>query len=560
MLQLNRLEGSMRTTVHVAIAFLTLGSAQARAQEICAWSQWGQSATHDGDICRPAQPDRRELAHVVFDPFVAQEQEDRFGLLFVHYQAALNDDLDNVYMMQKQGSFTPCDPPGSFEPFPCGMFAPESQVWAENGYHWNHGKLEQRWSFASDWKPLWQPAFFEPMFQPALWGPFIYVPGAGGTVWQIFAPLGIPIRRINPFGNSVDPTLFVTGGVTTDRLGNVYWNVVRYDTEAFFASEGWLVKVNLFGGTKKVSYTGLVPGAPADIDPCFYTFSSITNPILPPPPAPDGTPALPPVFQCGVQRPSLNFTVAIGADGTIFTGSRADFDPNYSYLIALKPDLSLKWATSLRGLVNDGCGALVPSSPTRCPPGTAAGVDPFTNLPPALTLNDDSSSTPVALPDGGVAYGALDDYNGGRGHLVKLGRDGSFRGTYTFGWDITPAVYRHDGTYSLILKDNDYANRIFNVTQLSSDLHIEWQYLNQTIDDEHPTGFEWCINAPAVDSNGTVYLTSEDGNEYAIQQGGQDVTTHFLDINDGAAYTPISLDARGRIYTLANGVLTVLGR
>ena len=34
----------------------------------------------------------------------------------------------------------------------------------------------------------------------------------------------------------------------------------------------------------------------------------------------------------------------------------------------------------------------------------------------------------------------------------------------------------------------------------------------------------------------------------------------FLDLNDGAAYTPLSLDDKGRIYTLNTGVLTVLGR
>jgi len=29
---------------------------------------------------------------------------------------------------------------------------------------------------------------------------------------------------------------------------------------------------------------------------------------------------------------------------------------------------------------------------------------------------------------------------------------------------------------------------------------------------DHPHGFEWCVNAPVVDSNGVVYANSEDGN------------------------------------------------
>src|ERR1700748_1782406 len=76
-----------------------------QAQEICSWGQWGQSQSHDGEICRPAQHDRRELAHVSFDQFADAEEAEADGELLVHYQAALNDDLDNVYMMEKQGTY-----------------------------------------------------------------------------------------------------------------------------------------------------------------------------------------------------------------------------------------------------------------------------------------------------------------------------------------------------------------------------------------------------------------------------------------------------------------------
>src|ERR1043166_10116293 len=36
---------------------------------------------------------------------------------------------------------------------------------------------------------------------------------------------------------------------------------------------------------------------------------------------------------------------------------------------------------------------------------------------------------------------------------------------------------------------------------------------------DHPNGFEWCINAPAINANHTVYVESEDGNVYVIPQG-----------------------------------------
>jgi hypothetical protein len=57
-----------------------------------------------------------------------------------------------------------------------------------------------------------------------------------------------------------------------------------------------------------------------------------------------------------------------------------------------------------------------------------------------------------------------------------------------------------------------------------------------------------------------VYATSEDGHFYAIGQGGVLRAQVFLNAAEAAAYTPLSLDAEGRIYALNNGELTVLGR
>ena len=67
------------------------------------------------------------------------------------------------------------------------------------------------------------------------------------------------------------------------------------------------------------------------------------------------------------------------------------------------------------------------------------------------------------------------------------------------------------------------------------------------------------MSAPAVDRNGTVFGTSEDGNIYAIRQGGTEAGRFFLDRTRGAVYTPTALDDRGRIYALNNGELFVIG-
>jgi hypothetical protein len=111
------------------------------------------------------------------------------------------------------------------------------------------------------------------------------------------------------------------------------------------------------------------------------------------------------------------------------------------------------------------------------------------------------------------------------------------------------------------------------VRQLNRDLVSEWSFQNTNSDScsrlgdgtitctpDHPSGFEWCVNAPAVDANGVVYANSEDGNLYAIGQGGVLNQRIFQQLALGAAYTPASLDSQGRIYTQNDGHLFVVGQ
>lgn len=84
---------------------------------------------------------------------------------------------------------------------------------------------------------------------------------------------------------------------------------------------------------------------------------------------------------------------------------------------------------------------------------------------------------------------------------------------------------------------------------------------------DHPNGFEWCINAPAIDVSGTVYVQSEDGNACSIPQGhtgifdmsSPDVHRLFLQLALGAAYTPLSIGEDGKLYTQNGGHLFVIG-
>jgi outer membrane protein assembly factor BamB len=397
--------------------------------------------------------------------------------------------------------------------------------------------------FKSDWKP--EPNGkglfgWEPVFHPALANEALYVPGAAGTLWKIDKTTGISLAHIDPFnGAASDPAnTFVAGPLTADATGNIYYNVLQLSdpsvAEPWQGADSvgaWLVKVDATGTTTMASYASLVPDAPAaTATDCPGQF---VDEALPWPPTPT---ASPPTQRCGSQRPGVNVAPAVADDGTIYTVSRAHFDPLVGFVVAVNPDLTPKWQASLQRRLNNGCGALVPIAtdtvtPNSCRPGTTPGVDPTTNDLGSGAVVDQSSSSPTALPDGGVLYGTWAQFNTQRGFLFKFDAAGSFSGAYDFGWDSSPAVYRHDGTYSIVIKDNHYDAPLycfkddpicqtlppgpFYITQLDASLNIEWQFQNTTIDSDHPNGYEWCINAPAIDSAGTVYVNSEDGNVYA---------------------------------------------
>ena len=101
---------------------------------------------------------------------------------------------------------------------------------------------------------------------------------------------------------------------------------------------------------------------------------------------------------------------------------------------------------------------------------------------------------------------------------------------------------------------------------------VEWQYKNTNTQtckrnpdnsiscvDNKPFSFEWCVNGVAVDANGVVYSNSEDGNVYAINQGGTLNARLFLKISLLSAYTPTVLGGDGKIYVQQNGELFVIG-
>jgi outer membrane protein assembly factor BamB len=272
----------------------------------------------------------------------------------------------------------------------------------------------------------------------------------------------------------------------------------------------------------------------------------------------------------------VNVAPAVAPDGTIYTVSRAHFNARDAYLVAVNTDLTPRWSASLRARFSDGCGVraeqggvLPPNGAVGgCRAGSRLGVDPMTNAPGSGSVADESTSSPVVAPDGSILYGAFTRYNYSRGHLMKFSPAGAFLAAYSYGWDLTPAIDVRDTSYSILIKDNHYEDtgsycNVLSVCGTDPGEHSITRLRGDTLASEwstrSPSGAEWCINAPAVDRDGKVFVHSEDGSLYVISRDGLIAKNLFLRQPQNAAYTPLSLDASGRVYAQNAGHFFVVG-
>ena len=541
------------STMKIATALLALLTA---SNVMAAWPQFGRDPAHTGTAPVTGQPFRVVLAQIVMDPFA----QSSVGSLLTHYGVPIIDGA-NVYVEVKSGTFS-----GNWQ----------TLTWNVQAFRWNGPSLQARWITSSDWKPVPQGIggngpLFEPLFQPIMANGSIYMPGFGGSIFRVDPGSGEILERLG-IPAPLDPDTYVTGPLVADATGIVYYNAIAFRPGQPWLSDvrdAWLVRVSPAGQTTMVRYTTLTTGAPAPTAFCLGAFS---NSELPWPPARN---AIPLSIFCGSQRPGINVGPAIAVDGTIYTVSRAHFNSRWAYIVAINPDLSPKWSTSLRDRFNDGCDVLLPPSgtPGGCKQGAMTGVDPSDNTAGAGRVIDDSSSSPAVAPDGSVIYGAYTRYNYLQGHLMHFDSAGAFLDAYRFGWDITPAIYPHDGSYSIVTKENHYDEagsycddpaicppRVrrsddpegYFLTQLSPALLPEWMARN-------PNDLEWCINGPAIDVNGTIYANAEDGYLYSFDRTGAMRESILLLASGGQAYTPVALDDAGRIYAQKGGRLFVVG-
>ncbi len=570
---------------------LLLVGSLARAVALAAgardWPQWGGNPGHEGASAAAGQPLVSLLADVVYDPFVAQEAAESGEDLLVHYAVPLLD-ATGVFLSFKSGSYLSCDPPGSGLPAPCGPDAWGLQTWNVRRLAWKGGALATEWTFASDWKP--EPAGgalanWEPVFQPSLAGEFLYVPGFAGTIFQVSRATGNPVARIRPFGETLDPGIFVAGGLAADASGSVFYNAIRLDRGNPWSSDvlgAWLVKV---GAGRDGLDRALLdarcrrPGAacpvPDELRDDRVALAAVRLRRAPRVRVRLATPR----HQRG-SRDRARWDCLHGLSGALQRALRVPGrgpsgpDARVERVAEERLERRLRRRPAAE---RDGRGM-----PVRLEAGSGSRdqrPSRRARVGPLLLF-------PVVLPDGGVLYGAFTSYNFQRGHLFKFGPDGRVVATYDFGWDITPALFRHEETYSIVLKDNHYAagsycgdpafcppeTPRYDIVSLDSNLSVEWKFTSTntlscrrgaggevTCVSDHPDGFEWCINQPAVDGNGVTYANSEDGFLYAIGRGGVPTGKIFLNLAIGAAYTPLSISSNGLIYAQNNGHLFVLG-
>jgi hypothetical protein len=249
------------------------------------WSQWGANPQHSGMVGVLGQPLNTKIADIIYDPFVNQEKtenQDLYGeaVLTAHYESTLIDG-DSFYMEQKSGTYIDCHPLiGWLYGEDCGPNAWYWMIWNVARYDWVNGQAVQSWIFSSDWKPEPNATNFlhgfvglqgwEPVFHPALSSEYLYVPGAGGTLWKVDRTTGESVSHINPFLKiSIDPAnTYVSSPLTAAADGDIYYNVLQLSgggnpwQERDIAG-AWLVRVRPDDSSSTVTYATLVPDAPA---------------------------------------------------------------------------------------------------------------------------------------------------------------------------------------------------------------------------------------------------------------------------------------------------------
>ena len=160
---------------------------------------------------------------------------------------------------------------------------------------------------------------------------------------------------------------------------------------------------------------------------------------------------------------------------------------------------------------------------------------------------------------------------------MKFDAAGKPAGSYDFGWDYTPAVWQHDGTYSIVVKDNHYdfdpVNMVdlgpYYITQLDANLKVEWQLPNTNTQELqlrlaphaalHRRSSRTASSGASTRRPSTPTAPSTPAAKTACStpsaRAASTRGTCSCRCRSARRYTPLSIDHKGRIYQQNDGIL-----
>ena len=244
----------------------------------------------------------------------------------------------------------------------------------------------------------------------------------------------------------------------------------------------------------------------------------------------------------------------------------------------------------MRDRLHDGSGGIrrLPRPTCRRPTPAVSGRTPASIRRRTRRRRDASSinrvpSSPVVTPDGGVLDGVYTRYNYARGHMFCFDASGNFMAAYDFGWNSTPAIHAHDGTYSIVIKDNHYdagaycnsdpssavSQLVLRHTTEGSVLHdaSEPGHAGRMAVQEHDHRWNARERLRVVHQRTSCRFArssvcKQRGWEPVRDCPGRDAALYTF-LNQairGRRYTPLSLGPDGTIYTENDGILFAVGK
>lgn len=359
----------------------------------------------------------------------------------------------------------------------------------------------------------------------------VYFPGAGGKLFYRDNIEGTPgaVQRLVFYGDTqydankaaMDAAITINTPLTVDAQGTVYFGFQARGTNP----------LNLTGGIVRIDAAGKA-----------VTIS-----------------ALQATGDARIVRAHTGAAPALSPDGkTLYTVMSADATRAAVYLVAL-----------------DSATLAVRNKKLLLDPATGGEA----------TVTSSGTASPAVGPDGDVYYGINGTgLHGSSGWLLHF--DATLTTTKApgaFGWDFTPSIvpaslvggYAGNSSYLIASKYNEYRQSqhrmaILDPAATQSDRDVPAvavmkeviTVLSPTRDAADPTLLhEWCINTAAVDpSTKSVFMNNSDGFLYRWNLATNQLSEKF-NMNSGyyQSYTPIALGPDGKVYSINNAVLSVVG-